>query len=212
MTTANIPNMNKAESVVTTLGQQSLVVYTTPTLVGANVILRPVKQEDEQARKQLGWHTEIQRGFGKTSETRPMTDEEAHEWYEIRQRELDPTSMRRSWIIEAQGTLVGVVFLTVLNETDRKAHYAISMYSPQYMGQGYGTETTKLILAHAFNTMGLHRIQVVVYDFNTASIAMNYKCGFTEEGRQRESCWLNNQWHDDIMMSILSSEFNTHLP
>jgi RimJ/RimL family protein N-acetyltransferase len=31
--------------------------------------------------------------------------------------------------------------------------------------------------------------------------------GFVEEGRSRESVWMNNGWHDDVRMGLLRSEW-----
>jgi hypothetical protein len=28
-----------------------------------------------------------------------------------------------------------------------------------------------------------------------------------QEGRERESCWLDGQWYDDIIMAVLATEF-----
>jgi [ribosomal protein S5]-alanine N-acetyltransferase len=180
---------------------------TVPTLTGQRVTLRAVQPEDEQARMSLGWHAAIQRNYGQLAQTREMTPAEARAWYEQQQaRSADPA--RRYWAIEAEGHLVGGAGLDALKETDRKAHFVIGMFAPTHMGRGLGTEATRLVLDHAFGSMNLHRVDLRVLAFNDGAIASYRKCGFVEEGRERESCWLNGQWHDDIIMGVLATGFS----
>jgi RimJ/RimL family protein N-acetyltransferase len=177
-----------------------------PTITGQRVTLRTVRPEDEATRMRLGWHAAIERNYGHVSETRAMTPEEAHHWF-LRQQELAADSSRISWVVEASGSLVGVAFLHSLDEGDSKARFAIGLFSPTDTGQGYGTEATRLVLSHAFESMGLHRVDLRVLAFNEGAIASYRKCGFVEEGRERQSCRFDGQWYDDIIMGILSSEF-----
>lgn len=83
------------------------------------------------------------------------------------------------------------------------------MFAPRHIGRGLGTEATRLVLSHGFDSMGLHRIDLRVLAFNAMAIACYRKCGFIVEGRERESCWLENVWHDDIIMGILAREYAT---
>jgi len=178
---------------------------TVPTLTGQRVTLRAVQPKDEQARLSLGWHAAIERNYGHQAQTRQMTPAEARAWYERQQaRAADPSG--RYWVIEAEGHLVGVAFLDSLKEADRKAHFVIGMFAPSHMGRGLGTEATRLVLDHVFRSMNLHRVDLRVLAFNDGAIASYRKCGFVQEGRERESCWLGGQWHDDIIMGVLNTE------
>ncbi len=42
---------------------------------------------------------------------------------------------------------------------------------------------------------------------NGRAIACYHKCGFREEGREREAAWVNGAWQDDIIMGVLDREF-----
>jgi RimJ/RimL family protein N-acetyltransferase len=179
---------------------------TVPTLTGQRVTLRALQPEDEQARLSLGWHAAIERNYGRHVQTREMTPAEARAWYERQQaRAADPS--RRYWLIEAEGRLVGGAGLDSIKETDRKAHFVIGMFAPSHMGHGLGTEATRLVLDHAFRSMNLNRLDLRVLAFNDGAIASYRKCGFVHEGRERESCWLDGQWYDDIIMGVLATEF-----
>lgn len=179
---------------------------TVPTLTGQRVTLRAIQPEDEQARLSLGWHAAIERSYGRHVQTRQMTPAEARAWYERQQaRAADPSGCH--WVIEAEGHLMGVTRLHAFKETDSKAHFVIGLFAPSHMGRGLGTEATRLVLGHAFGSMNLHRVDLRVLAFNDGAIASYRTCGFVQEGRERESCWLDGQWYDDIIMAVLATEF-----
>jgi RimJ/RimL family protein N-acetyltransferase len=55
----------------------------------------------------------------------------------------------------------------------------------------------------------LARISARVLEYNTRAIRAYEKCGFVVEGRQRESAHVDGKWHDDVMMGLLDSEFES---
>ena len=93
-------------------------------------------------------------------------------------------------------------------ETDRQVMLAISISAADDMGRGYGTEAIKLVLAHGFNSMNLHRIDLRVLSRNKRAIRSYEKCGFTYEGTKRENALIDGNWEDDVFMSILEHEFS----
>ena len=181
---------------------------TTPPLTGSRVLLRAVREEDAPARQSLGWHASIRRNYGHIVEDRSMTTVEAGQWLDaVLAAEADPT--RRHWVIEADGRLVGVAFLHSISDDDRKARFAIGLFHPSDLGKGYGTDATRLVLRYAFTAMSLNRVDLRVLAFNERAIAAYERCGFVVEGRERESCWLDGEAHDDIIMGCLAKDFLT---
>jgi len=55
--------------------------------------------------------------------------------------------------------------------------------------------------------MNLHRVDLRVLAFNDGAIASYRKCGFVQEGCERNSCWLDGQWYDETIMAVLATEF-----
>lgn len=178
---------------------------TAPTLVGPRVRLRAFRHDDRAARQRHGWHREIERGYGSDCPTRPMTDDEVVAWAD--HLAAKTAAGATCWAVEADGELAGAAFLGDVREGGRKARLAIGMYAPQFLGRGLGTEAIRLVLRHAFGTLGMHRVALVVLDFNDRAIAAYHGCGFVEEGRERESCWVDGRWHDDVVMGVLDREF-----
>ena len=175
-----------------------------PVLTGDRVVLRPVEERDRDVRRSFGYHREIERGYGYVRDSGPMSETEAQEWYDgFLARRDEPC-----WVIEVEGRLAGVVFLHAHEVDDRRARLAIGFAAPEFQGRGYGTESVMLVLGHAFGAMDLHRVDLRVLEFNTGAIACYRRCGFVEEGRQREDCLLEGEWYDDIMMGILDREYH----
>ena len=168
------------------------------------MLLRPPEAGDVAARGRLGFHTAIERGYGHVVETRPMARDEAQSWYDAVTAEATPGCY---WHVEVDGELAGAAFLHSLRETDRKAQFAVGMFAPQVVGRGLGGETTRLVLRHAFGDLGLHRVGLRVLAFNAAAIGCYRSCGFVEEGRERDSCRMGDEWFDDLMMAVLEDEF-----
>lgn len=176
-----------------------------PVLSGPRVVLRPLAEGDRVGRQRHGWHAEIERCFGEVRGSGPMTDEEAADWYAESLRMLDdPTCL--PWMVEVDGGLVGVAFLHSLRAQDRKARYAVGFFAPEHLGHGWGAEVTGLVLVHAFDVLDLHRVDLRVLAFNERAIRSYERAGFVVEGRERDSCLLDGQFHDDLIMGILADD------
>ena len=187
-------------------GCATMEPMTAPTLVGPRVTLRAYRDDDRVARQRHGWHREIERGYGSDeSPTRAMTDDEARRW-------LDHLAAReaagaRCWAVESDGELAGAAFLSTSARADARPAWRSACTRRSSLGRGLGTEAIRLVLRHAFGTLGMHRVDLKVLDFNDRAIAAYRACGFVEEGRERESCWVDGRWHDDVVMGVLDREF-----
>ncbi len=175
-----------------------------PTLIGPRVVLRAPSAPDVEARKRLGWHRQIERGYGSSRIDGPATTEEAAEWFRYVSEDLPAET---SWVIEVDGALAGITNLHHVSAQDRNAMFAIGMLSPDFVGRGYGLESARLVLRHAFTTLALHRLWLRVLSDNVRAIRSYESCGFVYEGTQRESCLIDGMWLDDHFYGLLDREF-----
>ena len=72
------------------------------------------------------------------------------------------------------------------------------------MDRGLGTEALRLALGLAFAT-GLHLVSVRVSTSNARAIACR-KCGFVEEGLEREAVSVEGRWQDDLITGLLDQQ------
>ncbi|NLS20475.1 GNAT family N-acetyltransferase [Rhizobium sp. P40RR-XXII] len=160
-------------------------------LKGRNVKLRPASSEDIDARLSLGNHPEIIEMFGiSLRDVKPLTRDGASRWL---QRLIGNPN---AWIIEVSNRLVGEIRLDNLDFRERRASMAVGIFDPQLLGQGIGSEAIRLV-KHAFEHLRLHRIGIRVLSHNKRAIRAHEKCGFVVEGRECETAFVNDMWHDD---------------
>jgi ribosomal-protein-alanine N-acetyltransferase len=65
-----------------------------------------------------------------------------------------------------------------------------------FAGQGLMSEGIRLVINHAFDTLGLHRIEANIQPENIASINLVKRLGFTKEGFSRRYLKINGAWRD----------------
>ena len=110
--------------------------------------------------------------------------------------------------IEDAGTAawLGEVVLMDHDEPNRSAGLRIAL-APAARGRGLGSAALRLVLAHAFGPLGLHRVSLEVFDFNTRAIRAYEKVGFRHEGRMRDALWWDGRPHDTLLMAALAPEW-----
>ena len=137
---------------------------------------------------------------GPSSSAGAMSLEAAEKWVHSIE------SQQHAWIIDVGG-LIGSVRLHSVNATDQRAALAIGIENDSKLGQGFGSEASRLVLGHAFGSMALHRVSLRVLAINTRAIRAYEKCGFVIEGREREAALVDGIRYDDVMMGVLVHEF-----
>lgn len=174
-----------------------------PVLHGTRATLRPPRESDKHERMALGRDPEIVRGFGGDwRNLAPLTEDDVERWYDA-QLARQPTG----WVIELEGRCIGSALLHSFERENRRARYAVGILDPGRLGQGIGTEVTRLVLRHAFEGLRLHRVDLRVLAYNQRAIACYEKCGFVREGVERETLLQDGTWHSDVIMSILEHEY-----
>lgn len=74
-------------------------------------------------------------------------------------------------------------------------------------GRGYATAAVRLVLAFAFESAGLHRVQAAVIPHNTASVRVVQKVGFREEGLARRYLRIAEVWEDHLLFALTCEEW-----
>lgn len=101
----------------------------------------------------------------------------------------------------------GEVVLNEIDWTNKSANFRIAVSGAENRGRGYGTEAAQLVLAHAFNTSGLHRVSLEVFDFNPTAQHVYQKLGFVQEGVMRDVLLWGGEYHSALKMSLLEPDY-----
>jgi [ribosomal protein S5]-alanine N-acetyltransferase len=76
-------------------------------------------------------------------------------------------------------------------------------------GRGYMTDGLRLVLAHAFGELALHRLEANIQPGNAASIALVSRCGFVREGFSEQYLKIDGEWRDHERWAIRAELWNT---
>lgn len=176
--------------------------HSLPVLSSKGLTLRPPLLADIEARRLLGRVPDVMEEFGiHLGEAEPISLAEAENWFDAL------VAQPMAWVIEHKGAMIGEILLHTLVPEDKRASMAIEIFDPLKLGKGIGPNAMHLLLGHAFENMGLHRVSGRVLADNTRAIVAYRKVGFLGEGRERQSTWLGNKWQDDVIMGVLRAEY-----
>ena len=82
------------------------------------------------------------------------------------------------------------------------------MLNRDYLGNGYATEASKVLLEFGFAQTDLHRIIGTCQPQNERSRRVLEKLGMRQEGFLREHKWGKGKWHDTLLLAILDHEWH----
>ena len=138
-----------------------------------------------------------------TGTTATFTRPQIRDWL----ADLPGRDDRADWaVVRAEdGRQLGEVVLNDLDTDNASMGFRISL-STDVVGLGYGTEAARAVVAHGFEEIGLHRIELEVYAFNPRALRSYAKVGFVEEGRRRDALWWEGEWFDAITMAMLATD------
>jgi RimJ/RimL family protein N-acetyltransferase len=122
----------------------------------------------------------------------------------------EPTRKIFKVVDKASHAAIGHIELGNINPRNRSAGIMHALIGdPALRGQGIGAQMIRRVLEIGFDELGLHRIDLRVFDFNRAAIACYEKVGFVREGRYREVTRINDEYWSIYVMSILEWEWRS---
>ncbi|MFD9441496.1 GNAT family N-acetyltransferase [Streptomyces sp. NPDC060006] len=102
--------------------------------------------------------------------------------------------------------MVGVVASHQADTCAGWFEYGITM-GADHRRKGYATEAAVMLLRFMFAERRFHKCEARVFAHNEASLALQRRLGFTEEGRLRDHVFFDGRHHDLILMGMLADEF-----
>jgi RimJ/RimL family protein N-acetyltransferase len=173
------------------------------TIDGEHVSLRHHRLEDLGAVRR--WYHDPELARLTRYSLRPMSDEDIDRFFHGRL--MSPEQVAYAITVRESGRLIGSTTFSNLDPDNGSTLFHISIGEPDAWGYGYGTEATELMLALAFERIGLHRVALSVFDFNSRAIRSYEKAGFRLEGRHREAIARDGGRWDELTMGILAAEW-----
>lgn len=103
-----------------------------------------------------------------------------------------------SFMIWSGNNLVGQITMGgVIYGALRGAHIGYWI-DRNYAGRGFTTDAVSTLTNHAFDALGLHRIEINIRPENAASIRVAEKAGYHFEGERASFLHISGAWRDHI--------------
>jgi RimJ/RimL family protein N-acetyltransferase len=170
-------------------------------LRGRRVTIRPVHLDDHP--RILAWQNQPEVAWW-MDYGGPFTLEDIHA-SEARAREEG-----HPFVIEVDRAPIGRIGLNDIRITDGVCSLYVFIGEPGAWGRGFGRDAVMTMLEFAFETLGMHLVELWTLAANERAIRAYRACGFREDGRLRErSAKDDGARHDRLVMSIRRDEFDT---
>ncbi len=135
----------------------------------------------------------------------PYRLEDEQKWYENLGRDPEQSYSFAIETLDTKNYIGGCGY----NRIDWKNSHAIVgiFIGTQWQNKDLGTDAMNLLVQYIFSEMSLNKIALNVFSFNARAIRSYEKCGFKIEGTLRQQIFRNGQFHDEIAMGLLRSEW-----
>ncbi len=170
----------------------------TTLLRGERVTLRSLARED--AETIVRWRSDPE-VHAQMFAAAPPTLEGHRRWFETVEERDD----RLEFVIveNGSGRPVGTIGLSGIDRANRRAEYGILIGEADARGRGLASDASRLMLAHAFRGLGLHRVYLHVFGENEAAIRLYRTLGFAQEGILRHHAVKDGRYRDVVVMAII---------
>jgi ribosomal-protein-serine acetyltransferase len=111
------------------------------------------------------------------------------------------------FVIRSDGRIVGLSHLVEIDFINKNASVGYWV-GAEYRGRGLAKRATRALINHAFGELMLNRVEIRCASANLASRAIPLALGFREEGVLRDSEWLHDRFVDQVIYSVLSTEWS----
>lgn len=172
-------------------------------LDGELVVLR--RHTRDNLRDFLRWYQDPEVARLTRYQGGPMRPEEIERFFTM--RAMGPESLAMGIHVRADNRLIGSCAFSQLDGDNGSTLFHITIGEHDAWGHGYGSEATRLMVDHAFGSLGLHRVALTVFAFNERAIRAYQRVGFVTEGSAREAIWRDGRWWDELHMSVLEPDW-----
>jgi RimJ/RimL family protein N-acetyltransferase len=110
-------------------------------------------------------------------------------------------------IVNERSETMGHIELGAINQENGSATICRMFVDSKCGNEGICVEAVRQVLAIGFRELGMHRIDLRVFGFNTAAIRCYERAGMVKEGLLRKTRRVGGQYWDSMIMAILREEW-----
>jgi RimJ/RimL family protein N-acetyltransferase len=172
----------------------------TPTLSGRHVTLRPLHRDDRTALLDAFDGLQAFTTFVPVPAT-------IDGWYARLEAEAAAGRALPFTVLDATGSIAGVTRFMRMSEPHRRVEIGGTVYARRVQRTGLNTEAKRLLLSHAFETLGANCVQLRTDFLNHASRRAIERLGARLDGVLRGHLILGEHVRDSVVYSILAHEW-----
>lgn len=173
-------------------------------LYGKNLRLRAIERED--IPRFLRWLNDPEvRRFLVMHE--PLSRAREERWFEEQLSRPNELILAIEVLVGNEWVHIGNVGLHRIDLKNRTAVLGIVIGEKDFWGKGYGREAIRVLLRYAFFELGLHRVELETFAFNSRALRCYEAVGFKRVGVRRQAFFREGTFHDVILMDLLAEEF-----
>lgn len=173
-------------------------------LVGERLYLRPIERADTDRCRRWINDPEASRYL---LYVRAVGEAGEESWIASMDDKNAPDSLHLAIVLKKGDRHIGNVGFHNIDWVHRHAVTGTLIGEKDCWGLGYASEAKGLLLAHGFDSMGLHHVTATAFAENVRSCRQLEKSGYMLEGRLREHVFREGRWHDDLMYGILENDW-----
>ena len=110
-------------------------------------------------------------------------------------------------VTEGPDEFIGTIGALKIDMLDRTCEIGINVGDPSARGQGFGPESTMILLNYLFNWRNMRKARWHAYAPNTPSHKCAEKCGFQVEGVLKREVFLDGDYVDVTNFTIFDEDF-----
>lgn len=180
-------------------------------LSGRRVMLRPLTAADfdawREVRRRCGeWLTRWEPSR-QASAPDPVEDREAFAVRCAARRRERQLGTGYAFGIFVDGAFGGEININAVHRGAFQSAYVGYWVDHDLAGKGYMPESVVAVFQHAFDDLGLHRLQISIVPRNQASRRVVEKLGLRDEGVAARYLEINGVWEDHVRYAITSEEW-----
>ena len=139
----------------------------------------------------------------------PTSLRQTHQWFE--RLAGDPLNQRFAIDVPDAG-LVGTANIVDIDWKNGTAFHGMMIGDPNMRGRGVGVDVIMATMRYAFDELNLRRLDGSMIAYNEASTGVYCgKCGWREEGRQRDWYFRGGRAWDRIMVGVTRDDYRALL-
>jgi RimJ/RimL family protein N-acetyltransferase len=127
------------------------------------------------------------------------------------QATLAPTGDQVRLLVDVGGAMVGSLRTFDVDPHNGRFSFHVSIVA-EHRRRGYAADAATIILGWYFDELRYHKCVQQVYSFNSASIALHKRLGFSQEGSLTEAVFANGSHHDEILFGMTENEYRALRP